>query len=294
MVVTGTTGQIARALLEAGAPAGVAVTAVGRPAFDLVDLERGSAAVAAARPDIIVNAAAFTRAEEAEAEPGTAQAVNVAGPAALAAQARRLGIPIIHLSTAYVFDGAQPTPYRESDPPAPLGVYGATKLAGEQAVMAAHPQHVILRMSWVFSPFGRNVLTAILSQGERGDTGKAISGVSDQTGQPTAAADIAAGIIAVARNLVQGHAGFGLFHMASPGAVTPAAFATEIFALSGARGGPYATIVPTTAASYSTRVKRPANAELDCAKLAAIHGVALPPWRPALAASIDRILETPT
>jgi dTDP-4-dehydrorhamnose reductase len=291
MAVTGTTGQVARALAEIAPAHGVDVIAIGRPAIDLARPDHLDAAIAALRPDILVNAAAHADPERAELEPDVAHAVNAVGAGALAVCTHKLGIPIIQLSTAYVFDGARALPYRESDPPAPIGAYGRSKLAGEQAVAAANPRHAILRMSWIFSASGRNLLTALLDQGRRNDE---VRVVSDQSGSPSAAADVAAGVIAVARNLLQekaGTNGYGLFHMASPPPVTPVDFASAIFATWAACGGPAVHVVPIPSTAYSSRVRRPPNVALDCGKLAAVHGVSLPPWRQALRPTIERSLE---
>jgi len=291
MVVTGATGQVARSLVEIGPSLGVDIIAVGRPTIDLARPDTLITAIGRAQPDILVNAAARSDPDRSEHEPEIADAVNARGAGAFAACAQQLGIPIIQLSTSYVFDGAQSVPYRETDPPAPSGAYGRSKLAGEQAVIAANPRHVILRMSWIFSAFGRNLLTALLDQGSRHDE---VRVVADQAGNPSAATDVAAGVIAVARNLLQNKAeldGYGLFHMASPELVTPAQFATAIFEVSAACGGPAPGVVPIPSSAYSSRVRRPPNVSLDCAKIAAVHGVKLPSWRPALRPCIERILE---
>jgi len=291
IAVTGATGQVARSLVEIGPSHGIDVIALGRPTIDFAKPDTLTAAIGAARPDILVNAAARTDPERCELEPEIAEAVNATGAAVLAACTRQLGIPIVQLSTSYVFDGAKAEPYGEADPPVPIGVYGRSKLAGERAVIAANPRHVILRMSWIFSPFGRNLVTAILDQGRRNDEVRA---VADQVGSPAAAADVAAGIIAVARNLLQnkdGSQGYGLFHMASPNPVTPANFATAIFAAWAECGGPPVRVVPIPSSAYPSRVRRPPNVALDCRKIAALHGVALPPWQNALRACVARILE---
>jgi dTDP-4-dehydrorhamnose reductase len=291
MVVTGATGQVARSLVEVGPGLGVEVAALGRPAIDLARPDTLAAAIGGARPDILVNAAARSDPERCEFEPEVADAVNAQGAGAFAACAAQLGIPIIQLSTSYVFDGAQSSPYRESDAPCPIGAYGRSKLTGEQAVIAANPRHAILRMSWIFSAFGRNLVTAILKQGDHNDE---VRVVADQTGNPTAAADAAAGVIAVARNLLQDSAGpdkYGLFHMASAEIVTPADFAAAIFAASACCGGPSARVAAIPGSAYSSRVRRPPNVALDCSKIAAVHGLTLPSWRPALRTCIARILE---
>jgi dTDP-4-dehydrorhamnose reductase len=294
IAVTGTKGQVARSLVESEPMSGVDVVAVGRPDLDLADPRTVAPAISAVRPDVLVSAAAFANSESAEAEPDLAHAVNADGTAALATCARNLGIPIIHLSTDYVFDGAKSTPYQESDPVAPLSVLGRTKVAGEFAVATAQPAYVILRISWIYSPFGRNfVKTMLRLAGERDE----IRVVADQIGNPTAAVDVAAGILTVARNLVaqpdraELH---GLFHMASAATATWAEFAEAIFSLSAERGGPTARVTPITSAEYPSRVRRPANSRLDCSKIAAVHGVALPPWRSSLPSCLDRLLEQQT
>jgi dTDP-4-dehydrorhamnose reductase len=290
-VVTGTTGKIARALLAGAAKAGVEVEAVGRPVLDLTDLDRLAPAIRAARPDVLVSAAGYTHVEAAETEPDLAGAINVGGAEALARCARGLAIPIIHLSSSYVFDGTKTAPYRECDPAEPIGAYGRSKLLGEQTVAAAHPEHVILRLSWVYSPIGWNFVTAMLRQAQATCT---VQVVGDQIGNPTAAADIADGIIAVGRNLVLGSPlpeSYGTFHLATPDAITPAEFAAAVFAESAARGGPTAEVVPIAHAQYTLKLRRPANAALDCTKIAAVHGISLPSLEAPLRACIAQVLE---
>jgi dTDP-4-dehydrorhamnose reductase len=291
IVVTGTNGQVARSLTELAPPAGFHVTALGKDLFDLADATTHGRQIEAAEPDLIVSAAAHTDATVAESEPERANAINIHGAEKLARIAQALAIPIIHLSTAYVFDGANPAPYREDDPVAPLNVYGRSKLMGERAVMAACDRHVILRLSWMYSPFGRNVVTAMLAHAAKSDT---IRVVTDQSGNPTAAADVARGVMQIARNLLRGNPradGCGLFHMAAQGAGTPLDLARAIFAASAAHGGPSPRIMPVTSTDFSTRVSRPPNATLDSAKLAAVHGVTLPDWRASLAPCVARIVE---
>jgi dTDP-4-dehydrorhamnose reductase len=292
IAVTGTQGQVARSLIEAAAATGDAeIIGIGRPVLDLARPHGIAPALAAARPHVLVSAAAFTDTERAEAEPALAYAVNAEGAGALAAAAHALGIPVIHLSTDYVFDGVKPAPYVESDPIAPLCAYGRSNAAGEAAVAAAAPAHAILRSSWVYSPFGSNfVITMLRLAGERKD----IPVVADQVGNPTAAADLAAGILAVARNLAAGRGGaqrYGTFHLAGQGAATWFELAQAVFAESAARGAAAARVVPIASADHRSRARRPLNSRLDCAKIAAVHGVELPPWQDSLRACVRRILE---
>ena len=294
IAVTGTTGQVVRSLVESGPASGVDIVAVGRPVLDLADPRTVAPAIAAARPDVLVSAAANTDGDRAETEPDVVHAVNADGAAALAICARSLGIPIIHLSTDYVFDGAKPTPYQETDPVAPLNAHGRTKVAGELAVAAAQPAHVILRISWIYSPFSQNFVKTMLRLAGTRDE---IRVVADQIGNPTAAADVATGILTIARNLVERPdrtERYGLFHMAGATSATWAEFAEAIFSLSAEHGGPTARVVPITSAEYPLRFPRPANSRLDCSKIAAVHGVVLPPWRASLPACLDRLLEQRT
>jgi dTDP-4-dehydrorhamnose reductase len=294
MVVTGTTGKIARSLCQRVAADGVEVVAVGRPSFDLARPDSIAPVIRAARPDVLVSAAGYTTVEQAETEPELANAINVRGAQALAECARDLGIPIIHLSSAYVFDGLQPTPYREHDPARPVGSYGRSKLMGERAVAQAHPQHVILRLSWVYSPFGRNFVTAMLRQAERDSE---VRVVKDQTGNPTAATEIADSIVAIGRRLASGGLPpdrYGIFHLAAPCLLTPAAFATRIFDLSAACHGPTAKVAPIPQAEYVSGFRRPANIALDSSKIADTYGIPLPSLDVPLRACIEQILEQRT
>jgi dTDP-4-dehydrorhamnose reductase len=290
IVVTGTTGKIARSLVANAAAAGVEVRAVGRPSLDLADLDSLASAIAAARPDVLVSAAGYTDVEGAESEPDLAGTINVRGIGALAHCARRLGVPIIHLSSSYVYDGMQSTPYREGDPTEPLSTYGRTKLMGEQAVARVHPEHVNLRLSWIYSQFGRNFVTAMLQQAERSNNVRVIG---DQIGNPTSAADVASGIIAIGRNLVSGsprRESYGTFHLSAPDIITPVAFAAAVFAKSAKCGGPTATVIPITRAEYTSKLERPANAALDSTKIARVHGILLPTLDAPLQACIEQIL----
>ena len=216
IVVTGWTGQVVRAMLER-VPAGMEVVALRRPDLDLAIPKMIAPALRAARPHVIVNAAAYTAVDQAESEPDLAMRVNgeAAGEAARAAAA--LGVPVIQISTDYVFDGALDRPYREDDATGPISAYGASKLAGERAVAAASDNHAILRTAWVYSPFGKNFVKTMLRLAETSDE---VGVVADQHGCPTSALDIADAVLAVARNLVarpQDETLRGIFHMSAAG-----------------------------------------------------------------------------
>lgn len=289
LLVTGRSGQVASSL-AALAGANLTAETTGRPDFDLEAPANARDVIAAARPDVVISAAAWTAVDLAETEAERARLANVDGPAAIAASAAALGIPVIHLSTDYVFDGTKSSPYVETDEVGPTGVYGATKLAGERAVAAAQPDHVILRTAWVYAADGKNfVRTMLRLAAERDELGI----VADQIGNPTFAPDIAAGIVAVARRILadpQNRDLRGTFHMSGAGETSWAGFAEAIFAGSAARGGPSARVRHIATADYPTPARRPANSRLDCTKLADIHGVRLPRWQDGLARCLDRLL----
>jgi len=288
IAVTGTAGQVVTSLIERGAAAGHEVIAIGRPDLDLADPASVVRALEAAAPDVIVSAAAYTAVDKAETDSDLAHAVNGAGPGAVAQAAKALGVPLIHISTDYVFDGTLDRPYVESDPTGPTGVYGASKLAGERAVLDGHDNSAVLRVAWVYSPFGNNfVKTMLRLAGDRDELGV----VGDQVGNPTSALAIADGIIQVATNMVADGSPElrGVFHMTAPGEASWADFAQAIFAASAARGGPSASVRPIATADYPTPAARPANSRLDCRLIARTHGVTLPDWRTSLDDVMDRL-----
>ncbi len=289
-VVTGLRGQVVQCLLEnASRRSDVEIIPLGRPELDLAAPRTIAATVESARPDLIVSAAAFTWVDLAEADPETAFAVNSEGPAELARVATALQIPIVHLSTDYVFDGGKPIPYVESDPVAPLGVYGRSKLMGEQNVAAATEHHAILRTAWVYSPFGRNFLRTMLKIAE---TKEGVRVVDDQIGNPTSAIDIANAVIAVGQNLLTSNepALRGIFHTAGTGSASWADFADEMFRISAANGGPSAKVIRIPASEYPTPAQRPANSQLNCSKLHKCHGIVMPDWQVSVEYVVKRAL----
>jgi dTDP-4-dehydrorhamnose reductase len=291
LAVTGAGGQLARALAEAAAAdASLSVVFLARPALDLASVADPEPALRAARADALINAAAYTAVDQAESEPDLAMRINGEAPAFLARAARRLGMPMVQLSTDYVFDGAADRPYREQDEPAPQTAYGRSKLAGERGVSAEQPDHAILRTAWVHAPWGKNFVRTMLRLAVNRDE---IAVVADQHGCPTYAPDLAAAVIAVARNLVTrpGEDDLrGVFHAAGAGEATWAGFAEAIFAGARARGGPCAAVRSIATAAYPTPARRPANSRLDGARLAARHGVTLAPWQDGLARGLDRMI----
>jgi len=248
-----------------------------------------AAAIAAARPDVVVSAAAYTAVDQAESEPDGAQAVNArgAGAVAVAAAAQALGVPVLHLATDYVFDGRKPEPYVESDTTGPSGVYDRTKLAGEQAVLAAHSCGVVLRTAWVYSPFGHNFAKTMLRLASNRDE---VRVVADQIGNPTSALDIADAVLAVAGAVANGGRTQGIFHLAGTGEASWADFAEAIFAAAAACGGPTARVERIATADLPTPTARPANSRLNCDKLAHSFGVRLPDWRASTETVVRRLV----
>jgi dTDP-4-dehydrorhamnose reductase len=293
IAVTGREGQVARAMAEIGPSENVTIILVGRPELDLAVAASVFPALQAARPDIVVNAAAYTAVDKAETEAALAELVNATGAGTVAEAAARLDLPVIQLSTDYVFDGAGQRPYREVDPTGPLGAYGRSKLAGEAAVAAANLRHAILRTAWVYSPFGQNFVKTMLRLAASRDE---IGVVADQHGCPTSALDIARAVIAVAKRLRSPPAGegasdlHGVFHMTGQGEAVWADVAEAIFARSAVLGGPSAAVKRIATSDYPTPARRPANSRLDGAKLAETYGITLPNWRMSLDECVARLL----
>lgn len=288
LAVTGRNGQVATALAErASRRGGVEVVLLGRPDLDLEKPETVGPAIAAAKPQLVVNAAAYTAVDKAESEPDRAFAANRDGAGAAAAAAQALGVPFIQLSTDYVYPGDKPVPYVETDPTGPLGVYGASKLAGEEAVKSAHAFPVIFRTSWVYSPFGANFVKTMLRLGKEREV---LRVVDDQQGNPTSAIDIADAILRVTPDLLGGsHAG-GTFHLCGEGSVTWCGFARQIFAVSAALGGLSPRVEAISTADYPTPARRPASSRLDTQAFAARFGFRLRPWQDAVAETVTRLL----
>jgi dTDP-4-dehydrorhamnose reductase len=289
ILVTGSQGQVARALIERGAVAGVRIEAIGRPDYDLLQPERFADAISASSADVVVNAAAYTAVDKAESEIETAMAVNGEAAGVIARAAAERGKPVIQFSTDYVFDGTSTRPYLEDDPLAPINAYGRSKLAGEVAVAAANPWHVVLRTAWVYSPFGANFVKTMLRLGETRDT---IRVVADQLGSPTSALDIADAVIAVARRLVDAPGDpqmCGVFNLVGSGEATWADFAEAIFAEAQRFGRQPVQVERIATADYPTPARRPANSRLNTDKLQAVYAIRPPHWRASLAACVERL-----
>lgn len=283
-LIFGRTGQLAIELARR-APDGVDPVMLGRDAADLASPETCARAVTETDADIVINAAAYTAVDQAEAEPDLARLVNARSPGAMARAAAARGLPFIHVSTDYVFDGSGERPWREDDPTGPLGVYGQTKLEGERAVLDAGGAAIILRTAWVFSAHGRNFVKTMLRLGaERQD----LSIVADQRGGPTAAADIADAIWTIADAFATGNGVPGIYHFSGAPAVTWADFAEAIFATSRRiTAAPRVRRIATS--EYPTPARRPANSVLDCTRIRETYGIAQPGWRQSLVQVIEEI-----
>jgi dTDP-4-dehydrorhamnose reductase len=276
VLIFGKTGQVGRELGRVAWPANVAIVQLDRHQCDFAEPAHVARCVLEAKPAVVVNAAAHTAVDRAESEPGEAGTINRDAPAAIAEACRQTGAKLIHISTDYVFDGSKRTPYVESDPVAPLSVYGRTKEEGEAAIRDALPEHVILRTSWVFAAHGSNFVRSMLRLGtERAE----LRIVSDQRGAPTAARDIARTIAGIASVIATGRGLWGTYHFVSREPVTWYDFAGAIFAMRG--GGP--RLVPITTDEYKTPARRPLYSVLDCGRIAKDYDIAQPSWRGALA-----------
>lgn len=274
----GATGQVGSELLTMGR-----FQVVPRAEADLTDPGALAACVLRHRPPMVINAAAYTAVDRAESDSRAAFAINRDGPAALAAACATLGIPLIHLSTDYVFDGTKSGAYRPEDRPNPLSVYGLSKLAGEDAIRALHRTAVILRTAWVFGPRRDNFVKTMVRLADRPD----LRVVDDQWGGPTAARDVAQAVMTIAAAWNRGQGVPGTFHFCGGPPVSRFGFAQAIFDAMGL--GPRLTAIPTSA--YPLPARRPANSMLECTSLFDAYGIAMPDWRPTLP-GILRMLPT--
>jgi dTDP-4-dehydrorhamnose reductase len=288
LLVTGREGQLARGLLEAAGRAGVQTAAVGRPELELADQRSVEAAVARHHPDIVVNAAAYTAVDKAESEFAVARTVNALGAEHVAKACAQLEIPMIHISTDYVFDGAKHSAYVESDPTGPISAYGRTKFEGEQRVAAACGRHLILRTAWVHSPWGANFVKTML---RLATTRSSIGVVDDQQGAPTYAPHLAGIVLDIARRVVADPAGiqWGVYHAVGSGETTWFGFAHEIFRNAVEHGLPAAEVAPINTAAFATPARRPANSRLNCDKLRSVFGLELPDWQIGVQHCVARI-----
>jgi dTDP-4-dehydrorhamnose reductase len=283
ILVTGGSGQVAQALADAAA--GRPMQVVGRPQFDFDRPESLRATLDAIAPSLVINAAAYTAVDKAESDAEAAFRANRDGPALLAAWCAGRGARLIHISTDYVFDGLKGAPYAEDDPTNPTGVYGASKLAGEQAVLASGARAVVLRTAWVYAPRGRNFVLTMLNAARKTDR---LRVVADQRGSPTAAADLAAAILAIADGWDDARC--GLYHAAGSGETTWHGLACAVFERAARHGLRRPQVEAITTADWPTPARRPPDSRLDCSRLARAWGVVLPHWEESVARTVDAAL----
>ena len=287
VLVIGRNGQLATELRRARWPDGWSMTSAGNPELDLAAPDRAADFVSGVSPDLVINAAAYTDVERAENEPERARLINARGPAAVARACHRIGAPFVMVSTDYVFNGSKATPYAEDDSVGPLSAYGRSKAEGEALVRAAAPRHLILRTSWLFSPFGGNFVKTMRRLGRERPT---LRVVADQQGCPTSAADLAQAAVSACAKLRADNGPYGTFHVANGGSVSWHGFAAAIFEGLAARGEPVPSdVVAITAAEYPARAKRPANSVLDCSRFERAFGVTMRPWQAALSDCLDEL-----
>jgi dTDP-4-dehydrorhamnose reductase len=288
ILIAGKNGQLARCLHDLAMRQDVPVVAVGRPELDLESGDSVDRVMAAVEPSAIINAAAYTAVDRAEAEPASAFRINRDGAARLADAAGRRGIPFVHLSTDYVFDGSKRSSYREDDIPAPLNVYGASKLAGEIAVLEVSPCAAVIRTSWIYSPYGNNFVRTMQRLSE---TQPIVRVVGDQRGTPTSALDLAAAILHIVERLqsADGCDNAGIYNLAGEGQASWYDFAAAIFAGLARRGRSVPRLQAITSEQYPTPARRPQNSCLDSSKAERAFGVRLAPWRSSLEACLDQL-----
>jgi len=293
LLLLGGTGQVGHEFQSLTFPKCTDVVTPAHADCDLKDPTAIAALIAGGPWDAVINAAAYTNVDRAESEKSVAYAVNADAPAHLAVETERRAIPLIHISTDYVFDGNKNMPYVETDAPGPLNVYGASKLAGERAVAANNPRHVILRTSWVYSPHGHNFVKTILRlAGER----DRLTVVDDQRGCPTAAGDVALACrdIALLCAAQAEEVPYGLYHFAGSGEASWCEFATTIVDFAGPRLARRPQIVPIATIDYPTAAVRPADTRLNCSAIGSAFGLKQRPWREGLRVTMAELLKDGT
>src|SRR5262245_21090565 len=287
-LLLGRTGQVGTELRELAACEAIDVVAPDLDELDLTDAAAVARTIAAQPWSAVINAAAYTDVDRAESEEALALAVNAEAPARLATETARRGIPLLHISTDYVFDGRKGAPYIEQDAATPLNAYGRSKLAGERGVCAGNPRHVIVRTAWLYSPHGRNFVKTILRLAAERER---LTVVADQRGCPTAARDVARACLDIALRCASApeRTPYGIYHFAGGGEATWFEFASTIVAMAADRTGRSPPVVPIRTADYPTPAIRAADTRLDCTAIARTFGLKPRPWRQALTETIDRL-----
>jgi dTDP-4-dehydrorhamnose reductase len=294
ILVTGASGQLGDALVKFLTARHIPFSAVSRPEFDFEKPETITHCFDAIKPDLVINAAAYTAVDKAEADQDAAKAGNHTGPLALAKLCETANIPFIHVSTDYVFDGNKGAPYVETDPTSPTGVYGATKRDGEDAILATDTKAIILRTSWVYAAHGKNFARTMLNAGRKMPC---LRVVADQRGTPSAAPDLAAAILGIVDKV--NATGWqpeyrGVFHATGAGETTWHGFACAIFKEAARHGYTAPEVQPIATTDWPTPTRRPPDSRLDGEKLSRVFGVALPDWRWSLGGVVTGLLSLDT
>jgi dTDP-4-dehydrorhamnose reductase len=289
ILLFGAGGQLGQELVALAAARREALTGLSSAQADIADREAVAQAMAAARPSLVVNAAAYTHVDRAECEPDRAWRSNAEGATVLAQACREAALPLVHLSTDYVFDGTKAGAYVETDPVRPLGVYGRTKAEGEDGVREQQPEHLILRTSWVYGPYGRNILKTVVRLAAEEDE---LRFVGDQRGCPTATADLAEAILRIAPRLERREPLWGTYHLAGTGATTWHGFARHVVAAQAAATGRHPTVHAISTAERPTAAARPVNSELDSGLFARTFGFRAAPWREGVERAVRRLPAT--
>jgi dTDP-4-dehydrorhamnose reductase len=287
LLIVGAKGQLGRELSAEARRQNDAVVAVGREELDITRAQVVRRLVGEAGPRAIINCAAYTAVDKAEGDSGSAHAINALGPQQFARAAAEHDIPLLHVSTDYVFDGTKSGAYTEDDPVAPLGVYGRTKEEGERRVRDAHPKHIILRTSWVYGLYGNNFLKTMLRLSRERDE---LTVVADQRGCPTATLDLARALLAAEAAANAGHAPWGTYHFAGIGVTTWHGFAREIVGAAARLAGPCVPVIAIETKDYPTPARRPSNSELDSTRFAAMFGYRSPPWQERTREVVEALL----
>lgn len=289
MLVTGANGQLGREIIDVTQSKGCRVQAPPEDDLDITDVDKIDHMIGQHQPDLIINTAAYTQVDKAETEEALAFKVNKTGCSNLARMCVRHRVPLVHISTDYVFDGQKGTPYVETDPIAPLGVYGRSKAEGESEIRSILKEHIIIRTAWLYGLHGHNFVKTML---KLATSKKVIQVVADQYGSPTNAADLAQAILTVGRNLQMGSKNcWGTYHYCGQGVITWHNFAEKIMELVRQIGGkPTASVAPVTTAEYPTPTKRPAYSALDCSRINQQFKISPQPWQKSLEKTIRRLL----
>ncbi len=286
IVVFGGEGQLGRELMRGAAGRSVALHALARSEADITDAAAVAAALSRWEPELVVNAAAYTRVDLAETNIEEARNANAVGPAVIADACAAAGIPMVHVSTDYVFDGAKEGAYLETDPVCPVSVYGRSKAAGEDAVRRGLRRHVIVRTAWLYSEFGHNFLKTVLRLAATRDE---LRIVADQHGSPTSARQLAEAILHIAPGVVRDQNVSGTYHLTADGVTTWHGFASRVVEVAAPLTGHRPTVTPIRTSEYPTEAKRPANSRLDCGLFARTFGYSLRHWTEAVDATTQAL-----